>query len=80
LLSAGDESALVASAIGRSGGHGGSSGRRPVEYPATTASDCIEAELTFAVELVQVADGQFQDVGLFQFGEIFTFGRQCGAH
>ena len=31
-------------------------------------------------EFVQMTDGEFQHVGLLQFGEIFAFWGQCGAH
>ena len=46
---------------------GGRNGRRQTE------------RLTLA-QFVQVAHRQFENVGLFQFGQILALGRQCGAH
>ena len=45
-----------------------------------SAGRCRQSQFSFAVKLMQVADGQFQDVGFFQFGQVFTFGRQSCAH
>jgi len=43
-----------------------------------TAADGVE-RLTVA-EFVQVTDGEFEDVGLLQFSQVFTLRRQGGAH
>ena len=33
----------------------------------------LGGQLVLVAECVQVADGQLQDIGLFQFGHVFTF-------
>ena len=79
LLSAGEESSLIATSV-----HGadGTGGRR---WEGATAllhwRLLIRAEeLSVAVQLVQVTDSQFQNVGLLQLRQVFPFGRQGGAH